>query len=676
MASAGEEPLSGDAAGDVELEHDAVLALTTVLVRAYEERGRTGDGDVARRLLRSLDQPHVDKMVRGAAAGAVMSMLPRPQPPERKLVLAARICARVLCEAGSPPHKVLLGGVTLALMALAGHSGSVGTDLLFVAERFRSIEQYGLAARSVRGSLSSAELVGDRLVHAWLLLAQVSGDADAGLAARSAAEGLHPDNVVRRAVEATIWPERGQAEQVDAALDSRVRGARRMLEVLDGIRDQGHGDDLLSGLRAAMKAYSRDEFDLAGAREGLAQALQFWRTRRNLGQVPRAATAGLDAAIDLLLVHHSSDEIILLCEVIEAMGDAGLTRGNVGWGKATAGPLELQAALARRVLDRPTWPDLAGLLSGYADRDILLLYPRLSHGGTSTEVICVYLRPPAGVLLRRARLDAPDQSTLDGLAAGMPTGLRSIDQAAVDRMVTNIVPETVARSVGAVDARELTVVPLGQLACVPWGSCTAHGYSWRLKPVATTASMSLGSVLTRPPAAVHAVHALVDERIPAGRALVAGLSESVIRHQGLDGLPTQFDAGDILLVFAHGFGEGLEYRLELPSGPVGVPALAHSALPARVVLASCRSGAPPPAAFPLAVPTALMLAGADLVVAGLWPLPSEPTARVLIDALRSAHHGLGPAIRSAQGRPDSGPLIDRGGLAVFGRDDGSRTPTS
>src|SRR5262245_51587148 len=93
---ADEESSVAETAGDPELEHDVVLALTTILARAYEGRERAGDGEVARHLLRDLRQPLVDKMVRGAAAGAVMSAFPPQGTPEPKVVLAARICARVL----------------------------------------------------------------------------------------------------------------------------------------------------------------------------------------------------------------------------------------------------------------------------------------------------------------------------------------------------------------------------------------------------------------------------------------------------------------------------------------------------------------------------------------------------------------------------------------------------
>jgi hypothetical protein len=165
------------------------------------------------------------------------------------------------------------------------------------------------------------------------------------------------------------------------------------------------------------------------------------------------------------------------------------------------------------------------------------------------------------------------------------------------------------------------------------------------------------------------VYALVDDRLPEGRRLLARLRKVVEARSGLDDLPSEPQAGDALLIFADGVGEGLEYSFDLPTGRIGVLDLARARLPSRVVAAACRSGRPPPRAFPLAVPTALHLAGVRTVVAGLWPLGAASTVDLLSQALLGWDGRLGATLRTSMLARSSANVAERG-LAVFGRDDG------
>ncbi|ADJ47541.1 hypothetical protein AMES_5716 [Amycolatopsis mediterranei S699] len=649
--------------GRQSLEHDLVVVLTSVLTRACTGASNPEDAALARKLVHDLHQPKVDKFVRASAVAAVMAAFPPQEAPDRKLVLAARTSARVLCEPDQPEPWILLGGQALALLSAGGHSDQPAVDFLLAAEAMRKVEQYNLATWAIRRALAEGGLDQQRLVHAHLMLWLVTHDPETGAQARAGAALLPEDNVVRRAIEATVWP--GSPGTGDAGvLDSRVTGALRMLKVLDGIIGEGHDDDMLRGLRQAIEAYSRPTLDLGQARAGLTRAIGFWRSRRGLGQVPRAATAGLDAAITLLLIDATSEQVILLCELLEALADAGLTRDQVDWAADSMSPAALQASLARRASQEPVWPDLELLFDRLADRHVLLVHPRRGLG--DADVVVLYLRPPGGYLLNRVWLDAEDQRTLDRLSGRPLSGLRSVSQDDVDRLAGKIISPAFAEALDQSSTQELVIVPAGALATVPWSSATVHGRSWTTRPITVAASMSVAAAVPPIASARRRVHAIIDSSVQGGKELLSVLKEHATVHTKLPAAP---HPDDVLVIFAHGTGAGLEYRLHLPDGPVDVLSLARARLPQRVILAACRSGGPPPEAFPLAVPTALLLAGATTVVAGLWPLPAASTARILADALLEPESGLADAVRAAIGRSGFTTVIDRAGLAVFGRDD-------
>ncbi|MFF3334987.1 CHAT domain-containing protein [Streptomyces sp. NPDC002888] len=652
------------------------MAITSVLSRLCLGRPRAGDRDLAVALLTELHQPHIDRMTRAAAAGGVTVAFTPARLTERQLVLAVRISARDLCATDQPEHRVLLGALVLALMARTGHSDNGGADFLAAATAMRRVEQYDLAAWSARCAIAAGGLTTEETANAWMLVALTTGDSDAEARARGSAALLPVDNPVRGWVESNA-PTRTAPPDAPTVprtpLRDRGAAARRVLVDLEEVAEQGHEDDLLTGLRLAMEAYAAPELDLPAARKGLATALRHWRSRRGLGQVPFAATAGLHAAIDLLLIDASSDEVILLCELFEALVDAGLTPGEIPWATDSTTPSVLQAALSRRAARQPAWPDLEGLLASLDGSDLLLLHPRHDLHGVIVDITSVYLRTPAGFSLRRARLDAQDRSTLGAFSGGALADLSKVTREQIDRLVTGVVAKHVADSVARSDARsvarELIIVPMGRLAAVPWTTARVRGHSWAAAPVVLAPSMSVAGALPRPRTGWTTVHTIVDTRLPGGEELLAGLCGPVVRHRGLGSLPADPGPGDLLLILSHGGGEGLEYRLHLPDGPVGMSDLARAPLPRRVVIGACRSGGPAPTAFPLAVPTVLMLAGVSTVVAGLWPLPSEPTARILSQALRHPGASLSSAVREAIDRNGHEPVVNHLGLAVFGRDD-------
>ncbi|MEU6804732.1 CHAT domain-containing protein [Streptomyces neyagawaensis] len=653
-----------------DFEHDLVLAITNVLGRACLGRSRAGDRDLAVALLTELHRPYVERTIRAAAAGGITAAFTPERLTERKLVLTVRISARSLCTTNQPEQRVLLGALVIALMAQAGHADDKGADFLAASTALRRVEQHDLSAWSARRAIATGRLTDEETANAWQLVALATSDPDAHARASTAAALLPVDSPARRWVESTTPVRTASGDASGAPLRDRREAARRVLGDLAEIAGQGYEDDMLTGLRLAMEAYAAPELDLPAARKGLLTALRHWRSRRGLGQVPRAATAGLEVALDLLLVDGSSNAVVLMCELFEALVDAGLVPGDVQWATGGTAPSVLQAALSRRAARRPTWPDLADLLASADGSDFLLLHPRHDRHGVVVDVTSLYLRSPAGFSLRRARLDELDRQTMRAFCGGSLADLSMVSSERLDRLVTGIVAEHVAEFVGRSDSRELIIVPMGRLAAVPWTSADVHGHSWAAAPVVVAPSMSVAGALSRPGKGWMTVHTLVDTRLPGAAHLLAELRGPVVRHGGLDTLPSHPEPGDVLLIFAHGSGQGLEYRLHLPGGSVGMSDLVHTPLPRRAVIAACRSGGPAPTAFPLAVPTVLMLAGVSTVVAGLWPLPSETTAGILSEALRTPADSLSHAVRGAIHRNGREPVVDGLGLAVFGRDDG------
>ena len=161
-----------DADDGVRLEDDVVVAITAVLSRAVLGHSRTGDAESARALLTDLHQPHVDKLVRAAAAGAIGVAFSGRPLVERKLILSVRVCARALCGAREPGPWMLLGALTLALFANAGLADDPGGDLLEAGEALRHIQQDRLAMKVLHQSLESGTLTVEQEARARELVSR------------------------------------------------------------------------------------------------------------------------------------------------------------------------------------------------------------------------------------------------------------------------------------------------------------------------------------------------------------------------------------------------------------------------------------------------------------------------------------------------------------------------
>jgi hypothetical protein len=122
----------------------------------------------------------------------------------------------------------------------------------------------------------------------------------------------------------------------------------------------------------------------------------------------------------------------------------------------------------------------------------------------------------------------------------------------------------------------------------------------------------------------------------------------------------------LLLTFTHGGGTGLDFIAGGAERPLPALLLAASHF-RQVLVAACWSSAAPPTAYPINLPSALLLGGASTVVGGLWPLPAYDTALAVSSIVRqiAVGRGLREALRVARDE-SSTAVIARWGLAVHG----------
>jgi hypothetical protein len=208
------------------------------------------------------------------------------------------------------------------------------------------------------------------------------------------------------------------------------------------------------------------------------------------------------------------------------------------------------------------------------------------------------------------------------------------------------------------------VVPDGAAWTIPWQAASVlAGVDVKLAP-----SLGVHARIPTDLARVGSITAVIDDEVPSAEIVQDSLLE--VRARGFDiRLPRKLDAtsgGDLLITFTHGGGIGLGFTAG--SGQRALPALVLVASRFRQVLvAACWSSAAPPTAYPINLPSALLLNGASTVVGGLWPLPAAETAAIVGDLVRqvASAAGLRDALREA--REEASPAVmARWGLAVHG----------
>jgi hypothetical protein len=183
--------------------------------------------------------------------------------------------------------------------------------------------------------------------------------------------------------------------------------------------------------------------------------------------------------------------------------------------------------------------------------------------------------------------------------------------------------------------------------------------------------MSMYARLPRFDGVVRSIIAFVPDDVPHADVVNAALAQAeaegslLIRRHG----ETHADVpGDLMLIFAHGSGSGLTFRTGTAAQPLSVVQLATTLRARTALVASCWSLAPPPISFPMTLPAAMMLNGASSIIGGLWPLPTEPTARLVAAVVAGLARGrpLASALNEARTQSPE-PLLAHWGLAVYGR---------
>ncbi len=604
------------------------------------------------------------------AVGGVWSAY-RPDTPLRDdLISAALGCARALLRTEISDTARSLTSAALGLLAVRGAGDQPAVDLVNVAVSARRVEQHDVAlwaateALARRGSLGASHEA-----MALLTAAVITRDPAMIRDAYDRAASLPADDLAARSAEALratlhpdeTWALHAAGEAVRA--EDRPNAAASLADEIAALRVQTD-DDLLEGLHRTLTALSTEDIDVQSARQGLMLAVGHLRRRQRFGRVPPVARAGLDIIIDLLTLATTAEAANVLTELVEALADAGLSELVDLTGDEV--PAIAQARLMGLAQSQPVWPDLGRCLGGLRGQPALLLRRQRMLSTGQLSVLGLYVVPPDGLAIKKATLDSAASLLIDQLATGDPKTIASIGPAATDELIRTLLPRGLIER--ATDGRlpSLLVVPDGPLWSIPWQATDLFSHTH--VTLAPSLSVHAGLVATAVP--LRRVTAVIDDDAPGAQLVFDALQEA--RAAGL--LEVQFSrridhlaACDLLIVFAHGHGRGLQFQTGGGGQPLSALDLATAA-PARVALvAACWSAAAPPVSFPINLPAAMLLSGVATVIGGLWPLPARSTAEVVSATIAGiARHGrLDRAL--AEARETAEPtVLHRWGLAVHG----------
>jgi hypothetical protein len=666
-------------------------ALAELLLRTALDRTQPGDQERGRALLRRLARDDVDALVLGAAAAGVADAFDREPRLDADVHATALTAARALTHTSQPPHRVILGATALVLSARAGRSERRVDDLLLAALAARNVEQHSLCADAARLALGGgAYLSTSQRARAWLLLALVERDDEAIKKTEALIAELASDDPTRVIAEA-VWPTLGPSDPA-APLSEAGEAIRRndrpaaAASLADTFRELSHtqpADQLLAGLVTTMDALARPHVDVANARRGFAQVIRHWREHRRIGDIPAIAKAGIEIALDLLTLEPGEGGSDLLCETLEALADSGLSsldRSLTVEARDAASAAVAHATLAARA-SGGGWPNLAWIANRLQGTNVLLTRTQRRWTDGATEVLALHVNPPNELSIKKAILDAERAETLERFASEQVDQIAPVTQAELDQITEMILPRTLQDAIAEASVESLLVIADGPLWAVPWRAatlCATPSLTVTICP-----SMSVWAALEPPTEPVRSILAFVDPAIAGAEFVLAALDDAQTSGSlRVSWAETREDLQqvahyDLLLIFAHGAGTGLNYQLALRDR-VSAHDIATSSPPQRALIAGCWSAGIPPISFPLSVPAALLLNGCKTVVGGLWPLPAIPTAALtaaLITALAN-DHGLVDALRAAVNASNLSELLDHAGLAAFGRADPVRTVRS
>jgi hypothetical protein len=445
------------------------------------------------------------------------------------------------------------------------------------------------------------------------------------------------------------------------ARSDRCEAARLMAEATAGLiaqTDQDH--EFLNGVRRGFLALARQSVDLENLRLGLIDVVRQVRARQRFGGIPPAARSSLELLILILSSDDNEARESVLAELLEALADAGLSEVDL---PVSGGlPHVAEAELAEKAKLFPLWPDLRACVDGL-DGSFALLARRIGGGRSSAERwLTVFISPPSGAVLKSALLDARSASVLDGLNP-LSGPVTDLEQSELDDLVHGFLHRKAVELLTAEPTRGLVVIPDGPLWNVPWQAASVL----RSRPTTIAPSMTLYSGLQKPPAGIRSVAALLDLTVQGAELVRSTLSKAHDRGA----LEVSFDQSaldqecDLLIVLAHGTGNGLPFRINVGDG-VTAHELAHRSKARSALVACCGSARNPPVALPINLPVSLLMRGCTQCVGGMWLLPQAPTSRLVATTMTRIAAGDSLTKALATARDGSTYLLDDWGLTAAG----------
>ena len=644
-----------------------ITALATLLLRRCVGAAAPGDAETGRVLCRRLMEVEAPAEILAVATGAVWSAF----RPDGELDDSARgdiaEVARLFVANGGFDGLVALSAACLVLMARRGFSNQKAHDLVLAGGAAWELEHHHLALLACQEALAESPIEDSDRDKALAIVARVSRDAQLVAALSSASTESETDATAQTAT--TVGnndAESSWAKARDATLvGDRATAARHMADVTAELRTQTSRDaHFLDGLTRAFRAMADEQVDVPALREGLIAVVRQLRERQRFGNVPPAVRAALELVILILKSAPSEGTGSVLCELLEALADAGLSEVTLT-PSVKAGAAEAEARLVEQATAFPLWPDLAACVEGL-EGNFALLCRRVGGGQSSTERwISLFVIPPDGVLIKDGPLSSAHVALLQTFRAGEAQGIGRVRASDLDDLLAGFVHTEALRRLDAEPSRGLIVIPDGDQWSVPWQAAP------RLATRLTTISPSMTVYQRLQPLTerVATVSALIDDSVDGAADLIDELVEARSRGTlSVDFAPASLGRPtDLLLVLAHGRGDGLRFELSLPHETIGAYEIASRSRSRSAVVASCWSAKAPPVAMPLNLPVSLLMNGASFAAGGGWPLPQRTTASTLTLLIRSLAAGNPLSVALADARTPTAPVGDYWGLIAAGR---------
>jgi hypothetical protein len=644
-----------------------ITAMCTLLVRKCLGTARLTDADAARSLSRYLVKIGAPNEVMAIATVGMWAAYDLDDALDDDTLSEVAEVARVLMSADEHDGLTVMAAVTLVLLARRGRSDNPAHDLVLAAQVLWSHEHHDLAVSACRDALAAPPLVPLDEATALMLLARITNHADDVARLRAASSTWSAEVTARVDVRNLVVRSESRNDRLwDRARDATLRGDRReaarlMAETTTHLIEQSTQDrDFLDGLRRGFLAMSGPSVDVENLRRGLIDVVRQVRTRQRFGNVPPTARSALELLILVLDSDENEARGSILAELLEALADAGLSEVDLPMSDGL--PQVAEADLAEQAKHFPLWPDLRACVDGLGD-NFGLLTRRIGGGRSTAERwLSMFVSPPNGVLIRSAPLVAARATVLDRLnpSSGPVTDLT---QPELDDIVQAFLHRKAVDMLVAEPARGLVVIPDGPLWRVPWQAASLL----RSRPTTFAPSMTLYSALDQAPARIHSVVALIDLAVRDAELVKQALSSA--RDEGVlhvdFGMSALDRACDLLLVLAHGTGDGLSFRINVGDG-LTAHELVRRTRARSALVACCGSAKTPPVALPVNLPVSLLMRGCTHCVGGMWLLPQAPSSRLVAATITHVAAGRPLTEALALARASSRNLLDDWGLASVG----------